>query len=228
MARTDDESPHSGEDFLDANRKNRAKARDDAEREAARKTARTPGKVETPRRSLPGGLADRWGANRAIAALLAVCAVLALGSAGLAVWAVRSSQVAAQTDPQSAHGRDAMSTARTYVATVMTYDVKDYADLDRRIREISTTDFAEKFIESSAQARKANTAAGASSKAAAPTAGFISLTKDRAQVLVALDQTITAPDIAAELPDGHLYQSRVQVTLVRDDSRWLLDDLQVV
>ena len=136
--------------------------------------------------------------------------------------------VAAQTDPQSAHGRDAMTTARTYVASVMTYDVKDYADLDRRIREISTTDFAEKFIESSAQARKANTAAGASSKATAPTAGFISLTKDRAQVLVALDQTITAPEIAAELPDGHLYQSRVQVTLVRDDDRWLLDDLQVV
>ena len=62
--------------------------------------------------------------------------MLALGSAGLAVWAVRSSQVAAQTDPQSAHGRDAMSTARTYVATVMTYDVKDYADLDRRIADL--------------------------------------------------------------------------------------------
>ena len=41
MAGTDDQSPHSGEDFLDANRKNRAKARDAAEREAARKTART-------------------------------------------------------------------------------------------------------------------------------------------------------------------------------------------
>ncbi|HNP56639.1 MAG TPA: hypothetical protein PK331_05210 [Gordonia sp. (in: high G+C Gram-positive bacteria)] len=228
MAGTDDQSPHSGEDFLDANRKNRAKARDAAEREAARKTARTPGKVETPRRSVAGALADRWGATRTVAVLLALCAALALGSVGLAAWAVHSSQVAAQTDPQSAHGRDAMTTARTYVASVMTYDVKDYADLDRRIREISTTDFAEKFIESSAQARKANTAAGASSKATAPTAGFISLTKDRAQVLVALDQTITAPEIAAELPDGHLYQSRVQVTLVRDDDRWLLDDLQVV
>ena len=61
----------------------------------------------------------------------------------MAAWAVHSSQVAAQTDPQSAHGRDAMTTARTYVASVMTYDVGDYADLDRRIREISTTDFAE-------------------------------------------------------------------------------------
>lgn len=213
----DHESPLAGDAFLTANRANRVKAKEQARAEALRKESRTPGRVATPRRE-PGRLRT----------LVALCAVLAVVAAGCASWAVLASRTAAQTDPGSAHGQDAMSTARNYVAAVMTYQVTDYRDLDRRIREISTTGFAEKFIESSADARKGNTAAGASSKASAPDAGLIALSADRAEVLVALDQTITAPTIAAELPEGHLYQSRVKVTLVRDGDRWLLDDFRVV
>ncbi|WP_290713045.1 MULTISPECIES: hypothetical protein [Gordonia] len=224
----DHESPLAGKSFLDANRKNRERAKTQAAQEAQRKAGRTPGKVATAPRSIAGPLTRRWGAGRVIAVLIALCAVLAASTAGLAVRDAMSSRAAAQSDPQSGHGQDAMTTARKYVASVMTYNVNDYADLDRRIRDVSTTDFAERFIESSAAARKGNAAADASSKATAPNAGIISLTADRAQVLVTLDQTITAPEIAAELPDGHLYQSRVQVTMVRDGDRWLLDDLQVV
>jgi len=229
MAGTDDhESPHSGKAFLEANRRKRAQAKADAAREAQRQASRTPGKVAAPDSSVVGSLTRRWDSRRVITVLAALCALLAVSTVGVGVWGLAESRSAAHTNPQSAHGQDAMNAARKYVATVMTYDVKDYGDLDRRIREVSTTDFAEKFIESSAAARKGNSAAGASSKATAPAAGLISLSADRAEVLVSLDQTITAPEIAAELPDGHLYQSRVKVTLVRDGDRWLLDDFTVV
>lgn len=47
-------------------------------------------------------------------------------------------------------------------------------------------------------------------------------------VLVTLDQTVTAPDVNAEMPDGIPYQSRVKVTLDRRNGRWLLADLDTV
>ncbi|GAB08982.1 hypothetical protein GOARA_026_00110 [Gordonia araii NBRC 100433] len=222
----DHDSPLSGEAFLTVNRKKRAQAKEEADREAARK-ARVPGKVETPKRSwrsVAGG-----GSRRLVTVLAALVVALGATSVGLGIWALHSSNVAAQTDPASRHGQDAMKTAREYVSSVMTYDVKDYGALDRKIREIATTDFAEEFIKSSADARKGNTAAGASSEATAANAGIIALSGDKAEVLVTLDQKISAPGLAEALPEGyHLYQSRVKVTLVRDGDRWLLDDLQVV
>ncbi|MFT4199470.1 hypothetical protein [Gordonia sp. (in: high G+C Gram-positive bacteria)] len=224
----DHESPLAGDAFLAANRKKRAAAREEAAKEAARKDARTPGKVDNPKGGLVAALTDRFDADKLIGWLLAACAVLAVLVIGLGVWGFRASHIAAQTDPQSSHGQSALKAARDSAAALTTYQAKDYGDLDRRIRDISTTDFADKYIKSLPDARKGTQAADASSKGAATSAGVIKLTADKAEVLVALDQTITAPEIAAVMPDGHLYQSRVKVTLVRDGGRWLVDDFAVL
>ena len=50
----DHESPLAGKSFLDANRKNRERAKTQAAQEAQRKAGRTPGKVATAPRSIAG------------------------------------------------------------------------------------------------------------------------------------------------------------------------------
>ncbi|QKT07675.1 hypothetical protein HUN08_11100 [Gordonia sp. X0973] len=219
-AEADTDSPLAGADFLAANRRNRAEAKARAQEEAARK-ARTPGKVAAPTRGASGR-------SRLVPALIALSAVLAVVAAGVVFWAVRSSNEAAQLNPQSSFGKDAQATAGKYVADVMTYNVDDFGDLDRRIHAVATPGFAEQYIKASGPARKGSAAGDASSQGKAAATGIIELSGKRAVVLVALDQTITSPAIAEQFPDGHLYQSRVRATLVRDGNRWLLDGFDVV
>lgn len=122
----------------------------------------------------------------------------------------------------------AMDTARRYAADLATYDPANYADLDRRITAISTPDFAKRYITSSQDARNGNANARGVSRATSNRAGVTSMTADKAVVLVTLDQTVNAPELAEQVPQGIPYQSRVLVTLVKRDGTWLLDDLETV
>ncbi|MFT3900426.1 MAG: hypothetical protein QM728_09305 [Gordonia sp. (in: high G+C Gram-positive bacteria)] len=221
-------SPLEGEAFLKANRRKRDEAKAEAAKEAAKAADRKPGKIENPSDGFVAALLARPDAEKLVAGLLAACAVLAVLVLGLGIWGFRASHLAAQTDPQSSHGQSAMAAARNAAATLTTYESKDYGDLDRRIRELATSDFADKYIKSLPDARKATEAVGASSKGEAKTSGVSKLSKDKAEVLVALDQTLKSPDILTVEPNGHLYQSRVKVSLVRDGNRWLVNDFAVL
>ena len=121
-----------------------------------------------------------------------------------------------------------LDTARRYAVELTTYDPADYGDLDRRITQISTPEFGKTYIASSQDARKGNANAKGVSTAKAQRAGIESMTADRAVVLVALDQTVKSSEIAAQVPDGIPYQSRVEVTLAKRNGTWLLDDLATV
>lgn len=134
----------------------------------------------------------------------------------------------AQAGPSSQFGKQAMDTARDYAAAIGTYDPDNYADLDRRIRGISTPSFADSYIASSQDARKGNANAKGTSKAVSKYAGLESLSATKAVVLVTLDQTVKVPDLSATEPDGIAYQSRVKITLKRDGDRWLISDLETV
>lgn len=123
---------------------------------------------------------------------------------------------------------EVMESAREYAATLATYAGGEYDDLDRRIRDVSTPEFAQQYIESSQDAREGTDTAGASSAAVAEYAGIESMTANEAVVLVTLDQTLTAPDLAEEAPEGIPYQSRAKVTLVLEDGRWLLSGFSMV
>ncbi len=122
----------------------------------------------------------------------------------------------------------AIRDAKAYSVDILTYQAGRYDDLDRRIRAISTPEFADRYVKSSQEARKANDAAQASSTASADVAGIVSITGDEAVVLVALDQEVTTPQAPAMGPGSGAYQSRIQVTLIRDDGMWRLSELEPV
>ncbi|MGV9859267.1 hypothetical protein ACWDTD_11515 [Gordonia sp. NPDC003425] len=163
-----------------------------------------------------------------VASLVTLVAILAVATAVLAYEYARAEDRVAAAGPTDADRRAVLDTAKRYAVQLTSYDPANYADLDRRIREISTPEFAKSYIASSADARKGNANAKGVSTAKADNAGIESMTTDKAVVLVALDQTVTSSEIAAQVPQGIPYQSRVKLTLVRRDGTWLLDDLSAV
>lgn len=159
--------------------------------------------------------------------LIVAVVVLAASTAVLAVAYVDADERAG-TSASAGASTSLLETARRYAAEISTYNSADYADLDRRIREISTPAFTQTYIESSQDARRGSTAAESVSTAQADNAGIMSLDDGKAVVLVTLDQTLKSPQTAQEFPDGFPYQSRVKVTLVEQDGRWLMDDFAVL
>ncbi len=192
---------------------------------------RTPRKLDPATSTSTNNRLTGWATNLgkrawAVVALVAVAVVLAASTAVLAVAYVdadRRADLAA-----GAIDTTILDTARTYAAEITTYNSSDYSDLDRRIREISTPAFTQTYIESSQDARKGSTEAEAVSTAKADNAGIMSLDDGRAVVLVTLDQTVKSPQTAQEFPEGFPYQTRVKVTLVQQNGRWLMDDFAVL
>ena len=245
-------TPLDGAEFLEANRTNRAKYRAEAEEKAAkaeRKAAKTADSTQAPNAPEAGDGEDVGDTGddrvprkldaassrsqaprrrRLANALIVLSAVLALTTAFFAYSYFHERNTvtaAAQTDAQRT---EVMNTAKEYAAELATYDASNYDDLDRRIGAISTQKFTETYIASSQQARQGNAEAKGVSRAESKEAGIQSLSDTKAVVLVTLDQTVTSSEVSAQVPDGIPYQSRVKVTLVRQDGKWLLDDLTTV
>nr|WP_064570602.1 hypothetical protein [Gordonia sp. LAM0048] len=193
---------------------------------------RTPRKIDPAADRRRGSRWTGWtaavGARPwAVIGLIVAVVVLAASTAVLAVAYVDADERAG-TSASAGASTSLLETARRYAAEISTYNSADYADLDRRIREISTPAFTQTYIESSQDARRGSTAAESVSTAQADNAGIMSLDDGKAVVLVTLDQTLKSPQTAQEFPDGFPYQSRVKVTLVEQDGRWLMDDFAVL
>ncbi|MCR8896502.1 hypothetical protein NWF34_05965 [Gordonia sp. GONU] len=192
---------------------------------------RTPRKLDrkaaTGKNNRWTGWATRLGKKTwAVVALTAVAVVLTASTAVLAVAYVDADRRA--DTAVSTIDTTILDTARKYATEITTYNSADYSDLDRRIREISTPAFTQTYIESSQDARRGSTEAEAVSTAKADNAGIMSLDEGKAVVLVTLDQTVKSPQTAKQFPEGFPYQSRVKVTLVQNDGRWLMDDFAVL
>ncbi|WP_137810268.1 MULTISPECIES: hypothetical protein [unclassified Gordonia (in: high G+C Gram-positive bacteria)] len=198
-----------------------------------------PGSDRTPRKLDPA-TARRSGSRRwtgwtstvgsrpwAVIALIVAVVVLAASTAVLAVAYVDADE-RAESSASAGTTTSLLETARRYAAEISTYNSADYADLDRRIREISTPAFTQTYIESSQDARRGSAEAESVSTATADNAGLMSVDDGKAVVLVTLDQTLKSPQTAQEFPEGFPYQSRVKVTLVEQDGRWLMDDFAVL
>ncbi len=198
------------------------------EMNADRTPRKLAGGVSGPRRSAWRGRVSAIGKfSWPVLVLVALVIVLAVSTAALAVAYVDADHRADTATSSSGTG-SILDTARKYAAEISTYNSADYSDLDRRIREISTPAFTQTYIESSQDARRGSTAAESVSSAKADHAGIMSLADGKAVVLVTLDQTLKSPQTAQQFPDGFPYQSRVRVTLVKQDGRWLMDDFAVL
>lgn len=210
-------TPEEREELLATNRRTREEVRSREEARADKDdSGRVPGRVQTP----------RAGAGRGAVALAAVAAVAAIAAAVFGfLWATADRD---GLGPDSELGRQALSDAQSYAAQIVTYTAGDYSALDKKIRAISTQEFADRYIEASQEARQGNDEANASSTGAAVAAGLESLTEERAVVLVALDQQWTSPEVPSVGDGGVPYQSRVQLTLTREGDRWIVADLTTV
>lgn len=180
--------------------------------------SRIPGKVPTARTGSTAG-------RKLVAGLLALIVALAV-AVGVLGYLLATADSGVALD--SGTGEQALADAKTYAAEVVTYGPDDYADLDRRIREISTPDFADRYIEASQDARRGTDEAKASSVGTAIAAGAESISDDEAVVLVALNQKVTSPELPTAGEEGLDYQTRVRVTLQRDGDRWILADLVTI
>lgn len=249
-------TPLDGDGFLAVNRTNRERLREEARQKAerdsrrlGRRTAdgsgasesadiaadaedgsgpaavdRRPGRVVArPRRTT---MPRR--SRMLVIGLSVLVVVLAVTTAYFAYAAQQADRRADASGPAEVARQDAMDSAKRYAAVVATYDPANYGDLDRRIDDIATPEFAKSYITSSQDARRGNAAARGTSRAESKEAGLQSISDGKAVVLVTLDQTVTSPRVSAEVPEGIPYQSRVKVTLERRDGRWLLADLDTV
>ncbi|MFZ2511578.1 MAG: hypothetical protein WAW85_10885 [Gordonia sp. (in: high G+C Gram-positive bacteria)] len=181
--------------------------------------ARVPGVVTAPARP-----------NRPVRGLLiGLCALIAALLIGLGVLGYFYAQSQdGRLGPDSGIGQQAMADAQQYAAEMLTYQPGGYADLDRRIRAIATPDFADRYIEASPEARRGNDAAEVTSVGTAVDAGLTSISGDHAVVLVAVDHTLSSPELPSAGADGVTYQRRVKVTLTRDGDRWLVADFVTI
>ena len=233
-----DVSPLDGDEFLAANRSRREQLRAEAADRVPRKLDTTSGRTEKSRGEKSGGVgaeaesaarATRPGRGRLLVGVLAsFVVVLAISTGVLAYLYAQADRRASDAGPSDADRTTVLDAARRYAVELTTYDPADYGDLDRRITQISTPEFGKTYIASSQDARKGNANAKGVSTAKAQRAGIESMTADRAVVLVALDQTVKSSEIAAQVPDGIPYQSRVEITLAKRNGTWLLDDLATV
>jgi Mce-associated membrane protein len=155
-------------------------------------------------------------------AVVASAAVLAVCAAALAaVVAVRVSHRHALD-----HARENASAAATSgVATVLSYDYRHLAGDFRHAETLLTARFRKQYdkttaagVEPLAQKYKAR------SSAQVTATGTITTAVDRAVVLVFVDQTVTNSQLAAPRLD----RSRIDVTLVRQGDRWLIDGLSPI
>lgn len=194
------------EDLLAENRRTRE--------ELVADQSRVPGKVVAP----DGGS----GGRAVVIALSAVVAALLIAVGVLSYFVATADE---GDGPGTDIGTQALTDAREYAALVVTYAPGEFADLDRRIREISTPEFADRYIASSQDARRGTDEAKAASVGTGVAAGLESIDDEQAVVLVALNQKITSPDLPSAGEDGLAYQTRVRVSLQRDGDRWLLSDL---
>ena len=227
-------TPLDGDDFLTANRRNRERIRaeqaaagrggaDGAEPTAADADASDEeGSAVGETGERAGAGSTLGGANRLPTVLAAVLAV------AVVVLAVLLARSGGDDEPTSGDTGAILDTAKSSAAQVLTYRSGAYDDLDRRIRQISTPEFADRYVTSSQAARKANDEAQASSTATAALAGIVSSGTDEAVVLVALDQRVTTPQAPSAGENGIEYQSRLKLTLVRDGDRWLVSDLETI
>jgi Mce-associated membrane protein len=152
--------------------------------------------------------------NRAIPAVAAGALVVA--TAGAALAAVGARQLSHQAALAQARA-SALDAGRHIAIDIASYD---YREIDRDFTRVSaeaTGKFLSDFSTQSAGVRDAIVSVKAVSLAQVASAGVVNVSADSAQVIVALNRTVTN----ASAPKGTSSAFGVQMFLVKRHGRWL-------
>ena len=152
----------------------------------------------------------------AAVAVLAVLAVVTVALAGLV-----GARLSSANAVDSTRG-DVVGAATSGVATVLSYDYR-HLDTDfARAQGLLTPKFRKQYDDTTAKGvRPLATKYKAISSADVSAAGVVEAARDRAVVLVFVNQTVTNSQLSAPRLD----RSRIKVSLVRSNGRWLIDKL---
>lgn len=152
--------------------------------------------------------------NRALTA--AAAGALAVTTAGAALAAVGAGQLSHQSS--QSHARSgALAAGRQIALDIASYDYR-HIDADfTRVSKEATGKFLSDFSTQSAGVRDAIVALKAVSVAQIASAGTVNVSSDSAQVIVALNRTVTN----AQAPKGTSSAFGVQMFLVKRHGRWL-------
>jgi Mce-associated membrane protein len=119
----------------------------------------------------------------------------------------------------------ALAAARQYATAVASYD---YRHLDQDFSSVeanSTPAFRTQFQNSSAALKPVLTQYDAVAKAKVVAAGLESITTNRAVAAVFINQTVTN---TTQKSGATTDQSRLELTLVREHGKWLIDNLKLL
>ncbi len=171
-------------------------------------------------------------------ALMGVLVVVLLLSLGTSVWLAASRGFEAVGIDRGAGElqgeRDqVMSQTRQFMLRMGTYgpdqleggQLPEYREL---VTEVITPKFATSFDESVTTAEQIVAQAGVSREAEVFSAGVSTIDADSATALVAGTFTDSYPDDAGELQAQEPVPFRIQVTLVKTEGQWLVDDFTPV
>lgn len=157
-------------------------------------------------------------------AVVACLAIVAIAASTLSVLA--AVRVSHRHELDKAR-HDAVAAATSSVATVLSYDYRhlqaDFGNAEALLTKHFRAQY-EKTTAAGVEPLAAKYRATSTAVVPAGAAGVVSLSVDRAVVLVFVSQTVTNSQLAAPRLD----RSRIDVTLVHRGGRWLIDDLKPV
>lgn len=167
--------------------------------------------------ALTGQPTGRRGGRRLPVVLLSVALVAALGMSGYLGWRVY------QLTSTATAGQAALETARNYALTLTTLDAKEIDKHYNDALDGATGIFKDEYSQGSAELRQLLIDNKAAGKGTIIDAAVKSATKDRVEVLLFVDQSITN----ATLQSPRIDRNRVQMTMELVDGRWLASKVDI-
>lgn len=169
----------------------------------------------------PGGTrSDRRGLRRGIAAFLALVAVLAVVALVLEVASLRPRSEEVRADQQARS--EVVRAAERFAVQVNNYDVSSVDSYQAKVIPLLSPKFKDEFKKAMTDIVTSVKQAKMSSKGEVLTSGVASLDPDSAQVLVVSDANVKT------VFDQRARHFRWEVSLVKIDGRWLVDNFTPV
>jgi hypothetical protein len=155
-----------------------------------------------------------------VAGLFVLCLALA-GSALVLYLSAPADSLHTASDGQVtlvSYQQDAIREASRNAATVFSYDYRTLGADERAARAVITPGFARQYAQVMADAGPKAVRARLTLVATVRASSLVSLTKDRAVMLLFVDALTTAGGTSTQ----HLDQNRVLMTMTRKDDRWIV------
>lgn len=158
------------------------------------------------------------GRQRLPLVLVAAALVVAVVAAAFLGWRLK------QAEDTEAAGRAALEAARNFAVALTTLDV---ADIDRTYQQVldgATGQFKDEYSQGSAQLRQVLVDNEAAGRGIVVDAALKSVTENRVEVLLFVDQSVTN----SLNPSPRIDRNRVQMTMNLVDGHWLASEVELV